>query len=128
MLQSSFHQGSALRRFRNSRVSREDVEALADDASDLLGKLVSFGGGEIGGDHIGLRTCFAYSGSVPSSRWRRRPSLAHIEACGGRLGMPTDPSMTRSTSIYLMRAFRPPLIGRERLPGLSVAFVRSIAS
>jgi hypothetical protein len=50
MLQSSFHQGSALRQFRNSRVSREDVEALADDAADLLGKLVSFGGGEIGGD------------------------------------------------------------------------------
>jgi hypothetical protein len=50
MLQSLFHQGSALRRFRNSRVSRENVEALADDAADLLGKLVSFGGGEIGGD------------------------------------------------------------------------------
>src|SRR5260370_21255756 len=102
MLQSSFHQGSALRRFRNSRVSREDVEALADDASDLLGKLVSFGGGEIGGDHIGLRTCFAYSGSVPSSRWRRRPSLAHIEASGGRLGRRTYPSLTRSTSNSLM--------------------------
>jgi hypothetical protein len=50
MLQSSLHQGSALRQFRNSRVSREDVEALSDGAADLLGKLVSFGGGEIGGD------------------------------------------------------------------------------